>query len=161
MRSLALLAALAACGGSSPPPAQTANTAPVASAEPAPSEEPPPAPYGGDPYGGGAYGGDPYISGGSYTPPPHRSDADWAALLARPIPAQYPTCQAYRDGFAKFYQCDKLPAETKDAMYQGYEAFIAVFDGSLPPEAVTALNDGCKAGADALAQVMGSLGCAP
>lgn len=166
MRSLALLAALAACGGSSPPPVQTSNTAPVTSAEPAPSEEPASAPYGGDPYGGGAYGGDayggdPYVSGGSYTPPPHRTDAEWAALLARPIPTQYPTCLVYRDAFAKFSRCDKLPAESKDAMYQGYEAFIAVFDSPLPAEAAIAMNDGCKAGADALAQVLGSLGCTP
>lgn len=160
MRSLALLAALAACGGSSPPPAQTANTSPVASSAPAPRAEPAPAAYGGDSYGGDAYGGEAGYDPSGYTPP-HRTDADWGAILAKPVPPQYPTCLAYRDAFAKLYQCDKLPPASKDSMYQAYESFITVFDGSLPPEAITALNDGCKAGADALEQTISALGCTP
>jgi hypothetical protein len=167
MRSLALVAALAACGGSSPPPAQTANTAPVASAEPKPSS-PPPDQYGGDPYGGGMYGG---VVGGDgyggydnyqYTPPPHRTDAEWAALLAKPIPKQYPNCTAYRDAFAKLYKCDKMPTESKDSMYQAYEAFVAIFDqANMPAESVVAMNDACKQGADALVQATSSMGCSP
>lgn len=135
----------------------------MANAEPAPSKEPPPDQYGGDPYGGSAYGGDPYggYDNDQYTPPPHRTDAEWAALLAKPIPAQYPSCVTYRDGFAKIYKCDKLPTESKDAMYQGYEAFVSVFNGSLPPDATAVMNDACKQGADALAQVVSSLGCPP
>ncbi len=61
-------------------------------------------------------------------------------------------CQDYTAAMEKLAKCDKMPAATKDAMKQGFDAMKqgwAQLDG-LPPEALKAMADGCKQGADAL-----------
>ena len=61
-------------------------------------------------------------------------------------------CADYKAAMEKLATCDKMPAAAKDGMQQGFKAMAEGWANvaNLPPEAVKAMTDGCKAGTDAL-----------
>ena len=70
-------------------------------------------------------------------------------------------CADYKAAMEKYAACDKVPAETKDAMKKGFEASSAAWAniGSMPADAKAQMATGCKQGVDALKQGASALGC--
>ena len=63
-------------------------------------------------------------------------------------------CNDYKAAMEKLATCDKMPAASKDALKQSYDAMSAGWANvaGMPAEAKKAMADGCKQGADALMQ---------
>jgi hypothetical protein len=80
--------------------------------------------------------------------------ADPAAGSAAPaagggdLPAE---CNDYKAAIEKLATCDKLPAETRDALKKAYEQTSTAW-ASVPAEGRAALATSCKSAADAVAQ---------
>jgi hypothetical protein len=91
------------------------------------------------------------------TPPPAPPPPPTVEIAALP-PTAPAECLAYIAIINSLMSCDKLPQETRDALQQGA---IAMREGMVgaPPEALAALRDSCKAGAEGMEQARGSLGC--
>ncbi len=70
-------------------------------------------------------------------------------------------CADYKAAMEKYASCDKVPAATKDAMKQGFEAQSAAWAniGAMPADAKAQMATGCKQGVDALKQGASALGC--
>jgi hypothetical protein len=85
-----------------------------------------------------------------------------AVRAAKKWPAKLPqACREYDRMIQRVLTCEKLPKEARDAMKQGFDAMSQAWeqlDGQ-PNEAVKAIGDACKAGADAMQQAMGATGC--
>jgi hypothetical protein len=94
------------------------------------------------------------------------------------IAAQCPSQQAERDLFGnasklptscvvytryvdELIQCDKLPQASRDALKQGHEAMTQAWRSvdSMTSEALHALDEGCRAAADAIRQAGSATGC--
>lgn len=74
------------------------------------------------------------------------------------LPAE---CADYKSAMEKYAACDKVPAETKDAMKKSFEASSAAWAniGAMPADAKAQMASGCKQGVDALKQGASALGC--
>jgi hypothetical protein len=72
-----------------------------------------------------------------------------------------PSCVEYKEIISKLSTCDKMPKESRDALKQGFDAMEQGWAniGSMPPESIKALDDGCKQGVDALKQAAKTMGC--
>jgi hypothetical protein len=70
-------------------------------------------------------------------------------------------CRDYREMILKGANCPKLPQASRQALLDGYKAMSEGWKniGSLPPESMKAIADGCKQGTDALKQSFATLGC--
>ena len=68
-------------------------------------------------------------------------------------------CEAYRAAIAKLIDCDKMPQQSRDALAQAFAAMEETWKnvGEMPEEAQRAMNEGCKAGVDALTQAAGAM----
>jgi hypothetical protein len=95
------------------------------------------------------------------TPPPAEPPAAAPAAAAPAGSTGIPECDDYIKTMDKYAKCDKLPAEAKKAMLDGFEqgkqAWAAV--ANAPAEAKTQMASGCKAGNDAAVQALTQLGC--
>lgn len=69
------------------------------------------------------------------------------------------SCAQYKERIAKLMTCDKLPQESRDALKQGMDEMEQSWGNmkDLPPEAQQAIEDGCKAGVEALDQAVKAL----
>lgn len=81
--------------------------------------------------------------------------ADRAARAAR-LPAE---CEEYKALVARLASCDKVPQQSRDALKQGLDAMSESWKniGTMSDEFRRDLVQGCRAGADALKQAVGSL----
>jgi hypothetical protein len=61
-------------------------------------------------------------------------------------------CADYKASIDKLAKCDKMPAATKDGFEKGFKAMSEGWTnlGALPPDAVKAMETGCKQSAEAL-----------
>src|SRR5687767_14928328 len=86
--------------------------------------------------------------------------ADPAAKPAEGTPAAAPagdlpaSCGEYKSMIEKLASCDKMPQQARDALKQGYDAMSQGWANvaAMPPEAKTAMEEGCKKGTEALKQ---------
>lgn len=70
-------------------------------------------------------------------------------------------CQDYKAAFEQLAKCDKLPAASKDAMKQGFDATSAAWANmsTMPVDAKAQMATGCKAGHDGIKQSASAMGC--
>lgn len=72
-------------------------------------------------------------------------------------------CDDYAAALKKLGDCAKIPDASKQAMAQGADAVKQSVDAwkqaGSPEAAKAGLQQGCKAGADAIAQTLSSVGC--
>lgn len=76
------------------------------------------------------------------------SDPAAAPVAAGELPTE---CTAYKAAIDKLASCDKLPAASRDALKQAYDAASTQW-ANLPAEQKTTLATGCKAAVDAIEQ---------
>ncbi len=91
-----------------------------------------------------------------------------SAAAKRPPPAPLPSplgdippaCAAYQKVMEKLATCDKLPAASRDALKQSFEAMQRTWAqlANMPPDTLKTINDACQQGVDAMAQ-MSAFGC--
>jgi hypothetical protein len=88
-------------------------------------------------------------------PAPKHPDDDRDALGTiaggNGLPAE---CGRYKDVMLKMMQCPQMPQASREALKQGYDAMAQGWAnaGALPPDAMQAMAEGCRQGADALEQ---------
>ena len=74
-----------------------------------------------------------------------------------------PSCEDYRQTLMKLSNCSKFPEASRKALADGWKAMTDAWkmtsSNTVPPEAVKAMDDGCKQGADALKQAGTAMGC--
>jgi hypothetical protein len=79
------------------------------------------------------------------------------------LPGIPPACEDYRQILMKLSTCSKFPEASRKALVDGWKAMTDAWkmtsSNNLPPEAVKAMDDGCKQGADALRQAGTQMGC--
>ncbi|MCE9572667.1 MAG: DUF5339 domain-containing protein [Deltaproteobacteria bacterium] len=72
-------------------------------------------------------------------------------------------CDRFLDLQDRYFACDKVPQQAKDAMKQAMDqqkqAWAMLRDPNVPEEAKRAAADGCKQGGDALRQSAAAMGC--
>ena len=74
-----------------------------------------------------------------------------------------PECDDFLVMQERYFDCDKVPAQAKDAMRQSMDqqeqAWSMLKDPNVPIEAKHAAADGCRQGTDALQQSATAMGC--
>lgn len=82
-----------------------------------------------------------------------------APTPAPPTPKLPASCDEYKAIILALSRCEKMPAESRKALVEGFEAMEQGWRnlGDLPPEVMTALEDGCRQGGDALRQAAGEM----
>ncbi len=71
-----------------------------------------------------------------------------ASSNARSMP---PECDAYRDAIDKIARCEKIPADTRQALKDAFMQMSSAWD-QVPVDAMADIAAACKAGADAVRQ---------
>ncbi len=83
----------------------------------------------------------------------------WDENALAALPAKVPNeCRDYKAAIEAMIKCDKVPQAARDAMKQAFDDMAKAW-GNVPPEALEAAAQGCKAGADAIAQSLKAMGC--
>ena len=86
-------------------------------------------------------------------------ERDLAAADRAARTATLTECDKYKQRIELLMACDKLPQQSRDALEQGFEAMNQAWANmkDMPEEAQKAMQDGCKAGTDALEQAVAGI----
>lgn len=78
-----------------------------------------------------------------------------------PVDGMPAACEDYRQVLIKLSGCAAMPEQSRKAIKDGYKAMMQAFENlrNAPPESIKAVEDGCRQGADAIKQAMGTMGC--